>query len=42
MSASDLEMVRDGTRCAAKAFAGAPHWQIIEKYCNTAMQENNI
>jgi len=42
MSASDLEMVSYGTRCAAKAFAEAPHWQIIEKYWNTPMQQNNI
>jgi len=42
MSASDFRMVSYGTRCAAKAFAEAPHWQIIEKYWNTAMQQNNI
>jgi hypothetical protein len=42
MSASVLEMVSYGTRCTAKAFAEAPHWQIIEKYWNTAMQQHNI
>jgi hypothetical protein len=42
MSESDLEMVSYGTRRAATAFAEAPHWQIIEKYWNTAMQQNNI
>jgi len=26
----------------AKALAEAPHWQIIGKYWNTAMQQNNI
>jgi len=42
MSASNLEMVSDGTRRAAKAFTEAPHWQIIEKSWNTAMEQNNI
>jgi hypothetical protein len=42
MSASDLEMVSYPTRRAAKALADAPHWQIIEKYWNTTMQQNNI
>ena len=42
MSASELEMVSYGTRRAGKACADAPHWQIIEKYWNTAMQQNNI
>jgi hypothetical protein len=42
MRASDLVMISYGTRHAAKAFAEAPHWQIIEKYWNTAMQQNNI
>jgi len=41
MSVSDLEMVSYATRHVAKAFAEAPHWQIIEKYWNTAMQQNN-
>jgi len=42
MSASDLEMVCYATRHVENAFAEAPHWQIIEKYWNTAMQQNNI
>jgi hypothetical protein len=42
MSASDLQMVSDATRRAAKALAEAPHWQITENYWNTAMQQNNI
>jgi len=42
MSASDLEMVSCSTRRVAKALATVPHWQIIETYWNTAMQQNNI
>ena len=42
MSASNLEMVSYATQRTAKALAEAPHWQIIEKYWNTAMQQNNI
>jgi len=42
LSASDLEMVSYATRCVAKELAEAPHWQIIEMYWNTAMQQNNI
>jgi len=42
MSASDLEMVSYAKRRLVKALAEAPHWQIIEKYWNTAMQQNNI
>jgi hypothetical protein len=42
MSASDLEMVSYATRRVAKALAEAPHWQIIETYWNTTMQQNNI
>jgi len=42
MSASDLEMVSYAMRCIAKALAEGPHWQIIEKYWNTAMQQKNI
>jgi len=42
ISASDLEMVSYAMRRTAKALAEAPHWQIIEKYWNTAMQQNNI
>ena len=42
ISASDLETVRYATRCVSKAVAEGPHWQIIETYWNTAMQQNNI
>jgi len=42
MSASDLGMVSYATRRVAKALAEGPNWQIIEKYWNTAMQQNNI
>jgi len=42
MSASDLESISYATRCISKALAEAPHWQIIETYWNTAMQQNNI
>jgi hypothetical protein len=42
MSTSDLEMVSYATRRVVKAFAGGPHWHIIETYWNMAMQQNNI
>jgi len=42
MSDSDLEMVSYATRRVAKALPKAPHWQIIETYRNTAMQQTNI
>ena len=42
ISGSNLETVSCATRPTAKAFAEAPHWQIIEKYWNTALQQNNI
>jgi hypothetical protein len=42
MSASDFEMVSYATRYAVNALAESPHWQIIEKYWNTAMQQSNI
>jgi hypothetical protein len=42
MRASNLEMVSNATRRAAKALVEAPHWQIIEKYRNTAMEQNTI
>jgi hypothetical protein len=42
MSASDLEKVSYAMRRVAKALAEAPHWQIIETYWNTTMQQNNI
>jgi len=38
MSASDLGRVSYAMQCVAKALAEAPHWQIIEKYWNTAKQ----
>jgi len=41
-SASDLEMVSYATRRVAKALAEGPHWQIIETYWNTTMQQNNM
>jgi hypothetical protein len=42
MIASYLEMVSYATQCVAKVFAEAPHWQIVETYWNTTMQQNNI
>jgi len=42
MNARNMEMFSLATRCVAKALAEAPHWQIIEKYWNTAMQQNNV
>jgi len=42
MSASGLEIVSYATRCVSKAVAEALHWQIIEAYWNTAMQQNNM
>jgi hypothetical protein len=42
MSASDLETLSYATRRVAKALAEASHWQIIETYRNTAMQQNNM
>jgi hypothetical protein len=42
MSASELETVSYATRRIAKALAEAPHWQTIETYWNTAIQQNNI
>jgi len=42
MSAIDLEMVTHGMGRLQKALAEAPHWQIIETYWNTAMQQNII
>jgi len=38
MSATDLETVGVATQSVLKALAGAPHWQIIEMYWNTAVQ----
>ena len=42
MSASDMETVSYTMQRVSKALAEAPHWQIIETYWNTAMQQNNI
>jgi hypothetical protein len=42
MSARDCEMVSSSTQRAAKALAEAAHWQILGKYWNTTMQQNNI
>jgi hypothetical protein len=42
MSASDLETVSYATRRVSKLLADGPHWQIIDTYWNTAMQQNNI
>jgi len=42
MSASDSEILSYAMQLVAKALAEAPHWQMIEKYWNTARQENNI
>jgi hypothetical protein len=42
MSASDVETVSYATRCVSKALAEAPHRQIIERYWNTQMQQNDI
>jgi len=42
ISPSDLETVSYAMRRVEKAFAEAPHWQMIEKYWNTAIQQNNI
>jgi len=39
MSASDLETVSYAMRRVSKALAEAPHWQIIETYWNTDMQQ---
>jgi len=41
-SARDLETVSYATRLNVKVLADAPHWQIIETYWNTSMQQNNI
>jgi hypothetical protein len=42
MSAIKLEMISYATRSVTKVLAEAPDWQIIEKYWNTAMQQNNF
>jgi len=42
MSATDLETVSYSMRRVSKALAEGPHWQLIETYWNTAMQQNKI
>jgi hypothetical protein len=42
MSVSDLERISYAMRHLSKRLAKAPHWQMIEKYWNTAMQQNDI
>jgi len=42
MSASNLQTVSYTMRPVSKALAEAPHWQIIDTYWHTAMQQNNI
>jgi hypothetical protein len=42
MSASDLETVSYAKGPVSKALAEEPHWQTIETYWNTAMQQNNV
>jgi len=41
-SGKDLKLVSDAMWRIATALAQALHWQIIETYWNTALQENNI
>jgi hypothetical protein len=40
--ASDMQMSSYTTRRSSKALSEVPHWQISERYWNTAMQQNNI
>jgi len=42
MSASDLETVSYAMRRVLKALAEALHWEIMETYWHTTMQQNNI
>jgi hypothetical protein len=42
ISASTLETVGYTLQLIVKALAEAPHWRIIVKYWNTAMQQSNI
>jgi len=42
MSASHLEIISYAMQRVSKPVAEAPHWQLIEMYWNTAMQQNNI
>ena len=39
LSASTLDTVSHAMRQVSKAFAKAPHRQIIQMYCNAAMQQ---
>jgi hypothetical protein len=42
INASDLETVSYATRRVSKVLAKGPHWQIVERYWNTEMQQNVI
>jgi len=42
LSAYDMETISYATRRVSKALAEAPHWQIIESYWNTAMNQHDI
>ena len=42
MIGRDFEIIRYATRHILKAFAEAPHRQIIEKYWNTTMEQINL
>jgi len=42
MIASDIKIVIYAMQHIAEALAEAPHWQIIQTYWNTNMQEINI
>ena len=42
VSASNVEIVSDAMQRIAKDTAEAPQCQVIEKYWNTTMQQNNI
>jgi hypothetical protein len=42
MSTSELKTENYATRRVSKASADGPHWEIIEPYWNTTMQQNNI
>ena len=42
MSVSDIDNVSNSTRHVLGALVEAPHWQILDTYWNTAVQQNNI
>jgi hypothetical protein len=42
ISANDFEMVTYAPQQAVKALAEAPHWQILEMYWNTTLQQSII